>query len=105
MHIVRITLHDETDYDPLHRAMAKRKLSKYITASDGRTYRLPDGTYFSSSNASAESIRIAASAAAAAVGHWNPMIIVGRSDEVRFSGLKEADLLEKMYDDLIALGA
>lgn len=106
MHIIRITLHNEDDYEPLHEAMTRRKLRKFIAAKDGKFYLLPDGTYFANQVVGdAEHVRKLAASAAEEVGHSDASIIVAKSDDVRFSNLEEFDLLAKLYDDVIALGA
>lgn len=95
MFLIRIELHHETNYDPLHAAMARRGMTRFITGSDSRVYRLPTGTYYHTSTSSAAIVHATASAAAAEVGHKNPSVIVADTNSCRWSGLEIASAHEQ----------
>lgn len=93
--VVRIELHRENDYEPLHAAMAARGLSRLIRGGDGVTYKLPTGVYYvEKSKANGETVHATAKAAAHAVGHYNAAILVVDSKECRWTGLDPATPLE-----------
>lgn len=94
MYLVRVTLHRENNYQPLHDAMRAQGFTRVIKAATGKTYRLPDGTYIRHSGPSRSVVFDLASAAARSVGHANPQIVVGDPENLTFGGLEEVTVQE-----------
>lgn len=94
--IVRIELHREPNYEPLHAATKARGLKRFITAGTGIVYKLPTGVYcVQNSNASRQTVHDAADNAAKAVGHHNAAVLVVESGGCLWSGLEEATPYEQ----------
>lgn len=97
MYIVRIELHREANYNPLHAAMARVGLKRSILGNDGKLYKLPTGTYYSGGGGDANHVNNLARAAAQSVGHHMPEIIVADSHSISFSGLDLVTEFERRY--------
>jgi len=86
-YMIRIELHHTANYDSLYTALARRKIVKTISGSDGHTYELPTGTYYYFGNSTAESVRTAAIAAATEAGHPNAAVMVSEGSKIVWQGL------------------
>ncbi|AXF20530.1 hypothetical protein CUJ89_08580 [Burkholderia pyrrocinia] len=68
--VTRVELHSATsdDYEALHTHMAAKGFKRTIVGGDGVTYNLPSATYSYVGNATTETVRDAARAAANSTG-------------------------------------
>ena len=71
-------------YIKIHSEMAKIKAARQITGSDGKSYKLPDGTYFMESTQSAIEIRMQVAAVLCKI-HSKIHIVVAKTDEISFA--------------------
>ncbi|HEV3343826.1 MAG TPA: hypothetical protein VG125_25860 [Pirellulales bacterium] len=91
--VVRVELHDESDYDELNAAMRKRGFSRNIQGKNGRFYRLPTGQYrLESASFDRAKVLLKAKAAVAKTGERASITVTegrtvwSRLDEVRTIG-------------------
>jgi hypothetical protein len=92
-YFVRIELHGENDYTELHKEMKSRGFSRKITV-EGTKKKLPTGCYIRDAGSGCTSRAQAvakAQAAAKAVGHDDPEIVVIKTeDRLSTAGLPDA---------------
>lgn len=95
--ITRVVLHGATDndYDLLHAEMQKRGFDRVIESDEGKPYWLPQGTYFSKSNFTADKVRELADDAAEST-HDDHAVFVALTPSIRWRGLKELTPLQKI---------
>ena len=83
------------DFEKLHKQMRRRGFSRFIEASDGKTYRLPHGEYNREESVTRDTVREDAKAAAAAVSN-DFEVLVSEATARTWYGLKlatQADLV------------
>ena len=90
MFVIRIELHNTTNYEPLHTAMARRGMFRTINAQDGKLYTLPTGTYYTAEAGTPSSILQEAQAAAREARHFDAMVLVVEATKCTWSGLQIA---------------
>jgi hypothetical protein len=90
MHIIRIELHNTTDYTSLHLAMQVRAMQRAIPCADGTARSLPSGTYYHNGNGTAAAVLASAQDAARSVGHVNAMIVVADASAIQILNLPVA---------------
>ncbi|HET6325788.1 MAG TPA: hypothetical protein VFG04_14015 [Planctomycetaceae bacterium] len=81
------------DYERLHKQMRGRGFSRFIDASDGKTYRLSHGEYNREGNVNRDTVREDAKAAAAAVSS-DYEVFVSEATARTWYGLKLATQAE-----------
>lgn len=97
MFLIRTELQHETNYNPLHEAMASLGMKRLVSADDGRVYKLPTGLYHYKGTGTAESVRKLAQQAATYIGHANAQIIVANATALAWSGLEEATIDDRIW--------
>jgi len=88
MGVVRVQLHDETDYEAFHEEMENRGFTRTIVGDSGKLYALPHATYFKPEPTTAGNLRQEAADAASAIGAKAPKMVIATSGHSSWSGLK-----------------
>lgn len=95
MFVVRVELKDVPEsksrevYEKFHTAMEKAGYSKKIKGGNGKTYRLPDATYTTSSTSERGVVLDQVAKLAAATGYKSAQIVFDWDGDAMWSGLEE----------------